>query len=254
LVACLAIVDRRRDPAGVWLIDATPDISRQLALLAPVLRAHPQRPGRLRPPDAIFLTHGHMGHIAGLVHLGPEVMAVHGVHVYASAGLVRLLAENRLWRPMVERLRLQPLTSGQPVELGPALRLTAIPVPHRDEWGAGTFAFRIDGPERSLLYLPDIDAWEGWPEGREVISGCAVALVDGTFFSAGELAGRPPVAHPLVPDTLALWRGLPTRLVLTHLNHTNPLLDAGSQARREVVAVGAEVAKSGQFFDLGHAA
>ena len=246
--ACLAIVDSRQQPAGVWLIDATPDLKFQLHLLADWLGSHPRRPGRIRPPDAIFLTHGHLGHTLGLAYFGPEVMAVDQLPVYAPAGLVRVLAESRLWQPAIQRLELKAIDF--PLSLAPDLTIQPIPVPHRDEWAAGTFAYRLTGPNRSLLYLPDIDSWEQWVEARPVLAGVDLALVDGSFYSLDELGGRPPVAHPLIPDTLRLWVGCPGRLYFTHLNHTNPALDPHSLAYQTILAAGADLVHTGQQFQL----
>lgn len=246
--ACLAIVDNRQHPAGVWLIDATPDIKFQLNLLADWLGPHPSRPARLRQPTAIFLTHGHLGHTLGLAHFGPEVMAVKQLPVYVPAGLVRVLAENRLWQPAVQCLDLQAIE--EPLCLAPDLTIEPIPVPHRDEWAAGTFAYRLVGPNQSLLYLPDIDRWEEWPPARPLLATVDVALVDGSFYHLDELGGRPPVAHPLIPDTLRLWQGCPGRLYFTHLNHTNPALDPHGLAYQTIRAAGADVACTGQQFQL----
>jgi pyrroloquinoline quinone biosynthesis protein B len=130
-------------------------------------------------------------------------------------------------------------------------------VPHRDEWGAGTLAFHIQGPARSLLYLPDIDAWEQWPAARAMLAAVDVALVDATFYSLDELDGRTTTrspswqpAHPLVPHTLDLYADVPGQLVLTHFNHTNPVLDRESGERGVVLAVGVHIAQSGQVFNL----
>lgn len=248
--ACLAIVDRRSAEAGVWLIDATPDIKYQLELLAEVLGPHSTYPNRLRQPNGIFLTHAHMGHVGGLPQLGPEAMAVQDMPVYAAPGLVRLLQETQLWRPLVENLDLVRLAAGETATLADDLRVTAVPVPHRDECGVGTYAYRVQGPAKSLLYLPDIDGWEQWPEAREELASVDVALVDATFYSHDELGGQPPVAHPLVPHTLRLFGDLAGRLVLTHVNHTNPVLDADSSERAAVLATGARIAHTGQVFVL----
>lgn len=248
--ACLGLVDNRGGETAVYLFDATPDLKYQLHLLAGVLGTHPERSSRLQQPTGIFLTHAHMGHVSGLPQLGPEVMAVTQLPVYASRELGQLLLENRLWSPLVENLRIVPLVAGQTLDLAADVQVTAVAVPHRDELEAGTFAFRIQGPSRSLLYLPDIDDWGQWPEAAETLAGVDVALVDASFYSWDELGGRAPVAHPLVTDTLARFAHLPTQLVLTHLNHTNPVLDAGGTERTAVIQAGVQIAFTGQQFPL----
>lgn len=248
--ACLGLVDTRGPQTAVYLFDATPDIKAQLNLLAGALGPHPQRGGRLRQPDGIFLTHAHMGHMGGLPQLGPEVMAVSQLPVYAAAGVGQMLLTDRLWQPLVENLQIVPLVAGQTLDLAADVQVTAVAVPHRDEWGVGTFAFRLQGPNHSLLYLPDIDAWDPWPEAETMLAGVDVALVDATFYSYDELGGRTPIAHPLVTDTLARFAHLPTQLVLTHLNHTNPVLDQGSVARTAVLQSGTQIAYTGQTFRL----
>lgn len=248
--ACLALVDTRGDRAHVWLIDVTPDIRWQLNDLSAVLGPHPRRPERLRQPDGVILTHGHMGHVGGLPQFGPEGMSTKGLPVYASAALAAVIQGSAIWRPLMSCLEWRVLAAGEPVALGLSLSLTPLPVPHRDEWGAGTFAFLVEGPSRSLLYVPDIDEWEQWPAAQSVVGAADVALVDATFFSPAELGGRPPVAHPLVPDTLAFFGADARKLVLTHLNHTNPALDEGSAARALIAAGGATIAREGQVFPL----
>ena len=61
---------------------------------------------------------------------------------------------------------------------------------------------------------------------------------------------RPPVTHPLIPDTLAYFGDMTEKLVLTHLNHTNPVLDEASEERAMVYRRGATVARQGQVFSL----
>ncbi len=247
--ACLAIVDGRGDDPVVILLDASPDIKFQLNMLADLL-PHPSRAARLRPPDAIFLTHAHMGHIGGLPQLGPEAMNARGLPLFASAGVMGVLMKTAVWQPLFQHIQPHILHDGHPVILGDGLSITPIPVPHRDEWGAGTFAFRVQGPNRSLLYLPDIDRWDAWPQARAVLNGVDAALLDACFYSTDELAGRTPVAHPLVNDTLARFADLPARLLLTHLNHTNPLLDEASTQYQHVLDAGVNVAYRGQRIDL----
>lgn len=256
--ACLALVDKRNtelhgggtEKHRVFLFDATPDIKFQLNLLAGVLGMHPKRPNRLRQPDGIFLTHAHMGHIGGLPQLSKEAMFVNDLPIYATPALCDLIQQTRLWSPLVVELDFRPMPSGATVDLGDGLRVTAVSVPHRDEWGVGTVAFHIQGRQKSLLYLPDIDAWEQWPEAEETLGSVDVALVDASFYSRDELGGRAPVAHPLVTDTMTRFAHLADKIVLTHLNHTNVILDKGGVAETAVRQAGFRIAQTGDMFLL----
>lgn len=49
------------------------------------------------------------------------------------------------------------------------------------------------------------------------------------------------VKHPLARDTAARLAGCHAEVVLTHLNHTNPLLTSGSPQRQQVLAAGVQV-------------
>jgi pyrroloquinoline quinone biosynthesis protein B len=247
--AALGLIDARAEPERAWLFDATPDIGEQLHLLAPWLRPDSDR-DRLRQPDGIFLTHGHMGHTLGLALLGPEGMNVKALPIYAPPGLVSALHEMALWRPLLSHLSLIALAEAEPLRLDLDLVVTPLAVPHRDEVGTGTFAFRIQGPQQTLLYVPDIDRWEAWAGARQEIAGADVALLDGSFFTRDELGRIGEVPHPLVPDTLSFVKGVPTTLYFTHLNHTNALLEPGSKARAVIDAAGVGVVQQGQCFFL----
>jgi pyrroloquinoline quinone biosynthesis protein B len=191
-----------------------------------------------------------MGHIGGLLQFGPEAMAALELPLYATAALISLLRSTPLWQPLLSCLALRPITISETLTLAPNLEITPLPVPHRDEWGVGTVAFQIRGPEHSLLYLPDIDSWDEWPAAEATLAAADIALVDATFYSPDELGGRPPVAHPLVPDTVRRFAKLPGELVLTHINHTNPILDESSRERKHVLSSGAVVGRRGLTFQL----
>jgi pyrroloquinoline quinone biosynthesis protein B len=84
-----------------------------------------------------------------------------------------------------------------------------------------------------------------------------LAFLDGTFYDVGELPGRDmsEVPHPLVVDTLRRLRGLrrgegTPRIVLVHLNHTNPLWAENSPARAAVEAAGLAVGRQGDAYEL----
>lgn len=248
--ACLGIIDSRQESIRVWLIDATPDIKYQLNYLSEELGSHPNLRDRLRQPDGIFLTHAHMGHTVGLAQLGPEGMNVESLPIYAFPGLLAVVAETKLWRPLVGNLHPIPLKSSKRLWLATDLSIKPIAVTHRDELGSGTAAYQIDGPSRSLLYVPDIDDWALFSQAERILEGLDVLIADGTFFSDEELGDRSPVAHPLIPDTLNTFSTRSFQLVFTHFNHTNPVLDPNSMARKLVETNDAQIAQTGQWFNL----
>ena len=253
-VTCLAVVDTRLPSPLVYLLDATPDIKFQLNMLGDLLGAHATRPGRLRQPDGIFLTHAHIGHIAGLAQLSKEAMFVQQLPLFASPRLRQLIHQTVLWQPLVSQLTLHDLLPHTAVNLAHDATLTPILVPHRDEWNTGTYGFLLRGPQRSLFYLPDIDGWSRWSEARTVLAQVDTAVVDGAFYALDEVGkrdGREQLFHTTIRDTLQFWQGLEdTRLVFTHLNHTNPALAPDSPERAQIDAAGASIAQIGQIFEL----
>jgi pyrroloquinoline quinone biosynthesis protein B len=93
----------------------------------------------------------------------------------------------------------------------------------------------------------------------EQIGRAGVALLDGSFYSDGELRafgaakdarglGHLPVGG--AAGTLARARG-PGRRILTHVNNTNPILDESSAEYAAVRAAGFEVASDGDSYVLG---
>jgi pyrroloquinoline quinone biosynthesis protein B len=207
------------DPASGkrFLIDATPDFAAQMETLGGL-------------PDGILLTHAHIGHYLGLAQLGREVVDLENI----------VLVEIE---PDVE------------FSLAPDLAVTAIEVPHRDE-DSDTVAFLIRGPDASILWLPDIDRWDRWDRRLpDFFSGTPLtAFVDGTFFSADEIPGRPQtdIPHPLVPTTVAIVAAHPAmrgRVFLVHLNHTNRLY-WDEDAREEIARKGVAIASEGQRISL----
>jgi len=129
-------------------------------------------------------------------------------------------------------------------------------VPHRDEY-TETVGYRIDGPNKSAVFIPDIDKWEMWESDiREIVRSVDFALVDATFFRDGELGGRDmsTIKHPFVVESMDLLGGLSkeerARVIFIHMNHTNPLLIEGSPEQAEVERRGFGYAVEGMRLDL----
>lgn len=253
-VASLALVEPGAE--RFYLVDATPDITRQLDLIEePSFR---RRAGERRPFDGIFLTHAHVGHYAGLAMLGREGMGMRETPVYCTQAMAGFLASSFPWRFLVEQghITLRPLSLDTWHRIDPLLEVQLFKVPHRDEL-ADTVGFVFRGPAASLLYLPDINAWRLWNRNlAEVVTAVNVALLDGTFWSLDELPGRTAddIPHPLMPQTMDVLQGVvdrrDARVVLTHLNNTNPALDAGGPQQAEVARRGFEIAREGMRFEL----
>jgi pyrroloquinoline quinone biosynthesis protein B len=262
-VVSLGIVD----PASGrrWIIDATPDFPRQLLALH---RASVQTSLTERPPrpavDGVFLTHAHIGHYPGLMYLGKESIGASRVPTYAMPRMREFLEKNGPWSQLValENIALAPLVANEAVEIADGLRVTPILVPHRAEFSE-TVAFRIATPSRAVLWLPDIDSWRAWDDAgtrlEDVLATVDVAYLDGCFFTDGELPGRDmsKVPHPLMTDTIARLAALPAteraKVRFIHLNHTNPALDATSDAARVIRDAGMHVAEEGEIVPLANA-
>lgn len=195
-------------------------------------------------PDAIALTHAHMGHYSGLVHLGQESADAEGIVCLVTEAMNRFLRGNEPWASLVDSGALTPVPGRRHRWAGMTVQL--VPVPHRSEL-TDTAAISVDG---RLLYVPDIDDWNGWPDARATIARHELAIVDGTFWSPDEIERAEDVPHPPVPETLRLVEGVRTRVVLTHLNHTNPLCDPTSPEARRVADAGMEIASDGMVIDL----
>lgn len=246
----VAVID---EPAGAsFLFDATPDMREQLYRLERVA------PGANYPLRGVFLTHAHMGHYTGLVHFGFEAMSADGMPVYSMPRMHEFLSTNGPWEQLVRfgNIELEPLADGEAVRLTERVSVTPFRVPHRDEYSE-TVGFRIAGPARTAVFLPDIDKWERWDTDiRDVVRSADYVLVDATFYDDTELPGRDmsAIPHPFVVESMALFADLPAeeknRVIFIHMNHTNPLLVDGSDEQSEVRAAGFRVAFEGMRLEL----
>ncbi|WP_281194553.1 MBL fold metallo-hydrolase [Halorubrum sp. F4] len=218
---------------GRFLFDATPDVRFQLAEI----------------PDGVFLTHAHLGHLSGLLYLGRESADTDEVPVYATAGLGDVIEENDPLCSLVSNrnVDLRSVADGASVSLE-TTSITPIRVDHRESLPTGTLSYRIDGPDRSLLYMSDIDTLTTHAES--LIRNVDVALVDGTFWNRDEIDRVADVPHPTVRSSMDVLDDADTEVAFTHLNHTNPLLDPGSDARARLESAGFRVAERGDTFEL----
>jgi len=248
---CLAMVDRKTNQ--YWIFEATPDITYQLHSLQPYLLTKDDY-----SPDGIFITHAHIGHYSGLMQLGREAMGAKAVPVWAMPRLDSFLQSNGPWSQLVSlnNIQLQKLKADSSVSLTATLKVTAVRVPHRDEFSE-TVGFIIESSKKRILFIPDIDKWEKWEKDIAAAVGKVdMALLDGTFYKNGELPGRDmsEVPHPFVEESLQKFSSLSSaeksKIVFIHFNHTNPLLKKESAEKKKVKADGFAVAEEGMIIKL----
>ena len=248
-VVSLGLIDTKNQKH--FLFEATPNITQQLQTLNSVA-------GNGSDFGGIFLTHAHMGHYSGLLFLGKEALGGQSVPVYALPKMRQYLTHNGPWEQLIseKNIALQALTAGKEEKISEEIKVTPIQVPHRDEYSE-TVGYLIKGPNKTALFIPDIDKWERWDTAIEsLIKEVDYALLDATFFDGSELPNRDmaKIPHPFVTESLARFEPLETKekdkIYFIHFNHTNPLLKENSQASKEVRAKGYHIARSGLELSL----
>ncbi len=243
MVSCIALIDPPNNKA--WIFDATPDFKDQLYFL------EKSYPGI--ELAGIFLTHAHIGHYTGLMHLGREAMGAKEVPVYAMPKMKTYLETNGPWSQLVhlKNISLRTLKSDSTIIVGNQFKVTPMQVPHRDEYSE-TVGFKIAGQEKSSLFIPDIDKWQKWDRDiLEEIQNVDFAFLDGSFYKNGEIPGRDmsQIPHPFIEESLNIFKELPSedksKVHFIHFNHTNPVLKSDSKAYQNVLNQGFLIADEG---------
>lgn len=233
-----------------YLFEATPDFKEQLHMLDQVSETDNY------PYDGIFLTHAHIGHYTGLMHLGREVMGTNATPVYAMPGMKNFLQQNGPWSQLVElnNISIREMRGAATVRLGGNISVTPFLVPHRDEYSE-TVGYQISVNQKTVIFIPDIDKWEKWNiDIKEVIKENDTVLIDASFFKDGELPGRDmsKIPHPFTTESMDLFEDLSpedkAKVYFIHANHSNPILDKTSPEYKEVIDRGFNVAEEGQVF------
>jgi pyrroloquinoline quinone biosynthesis protein B len=245
------------------LLNASPDLRAQLAAF-PAL--HPRSGTRDLALESVVLTNADLDHVLGLLVLREALP-----HRIVSTAWVRdaLLEHNAVFRIVAAAWGAAKLDEPIPLDRDGELEARLFPVPgkvptHLAELASNhpeaTVGVRITEAlgRRRLVYLPGARRLDeaAWAE----LEAADCAFVDGTFFAEHELAGMRPGAPTATEmghapiggrdGTLARLARLRGRRLYTHVNNTNPILDADSPERRAVEAAGVEVAADGMELEL----
>ena len=250
LATSLGLIDETNKKK--YLFEATPDIREQL------YNFHNTVSDSEYQLNGIFLTHAHMGHYTGLMHLGREAAGTNHMPVYAMPKMKEYLTTNGPWSQLVKlkNIILKDLTNNKKLALSDDITVEPFIVPHRDEFSE-TVGYKIYGPNKTVLFIPDIDKWQKWDKNIiDAIKDVDYALLDATFFKNGEIPNRDmsEIPHPFVTESMQLFSGLSNankeKVIFIHFNHTNPLLHQNSEAKKIVIKNGYKVAYEGMEIEL----
>jgi len=216
-----------------YLIDATPDIKYQI---------------RGDYLDGVFLSHGHLGHIAGLPFFGTESLDTNQLSVFCTPEMRQFIMNNDPFRLLVDRnqIEIEKKSDGEKAEIqGGSIEFRN--VLHRYV-NTDTTSFMIRGEDKSLYYLTDIDEWTD--EAAETVREADIAIIDGTFWTKDEIGRYDEVPHPTIKESMDRFDDSDTEIYFTHLNHTNPVLREDSEERQKVEERGYNVAEKGIEIEL----
>ena len=232
-----------------WLFDATPDFPSQYRILTE---------NHNTELVGIFLTHAHMGHYTGLLHLGREVMGKKNVPVYVMSRMKRFLETNGPWNQLVtlKNINLKLIENKKDIKIGEQLFIEPFLVPHRDEYSE-TVGYRIIGKEKSLAFIPDIDKWEKWHGSIfQLVLNTDILLLDGTFYSQNEIPHRDmaEIPHPFITESMETLSELNSenrsKVHFIHFNHSNPAIKDNSPAYHTIKSKRFNLAREGDRFNL----
>jgi pyrroloquinoline quinone biosynthesis protein B len=250
-VISLGLIDSQAQKT--FLFEATPDMTEQLKRLKKSANWNASE-----IPNGIFLTHAHIGHYTGLMYLGKEANNAKQAPVYAMPKMKDFLENNGPWNQLVhnENIRLEPLENQQEIHLTKQVNVIPFTVPHRDEYSE-TVGYKIIGPNKMALFVPDIDKWEKWQNSIVTeIEKVDYAFLDATFYNGAEINNRDisEIPHPFVIESMELFENLPAfekkKIHFIHFNHTNPLLNKDSSVSKEVLNSGYQISRYGMQFKL----
>ena len=251
LISSISILDNLNSHA--WIIDVSPDIAKQIHILMDYI------PNLNYPSlSGIFLTHAHIGHYMGLLYFGLEALNLREIPVYVLPRMKDFLYQNSMFYQMIKNnnIIIKNLKDESEIKLNDSLKLQPFFVPHRNELSE-TVGYRIKGENNTIIYLPDIDAWDSWGTSLlDIVKNNDIVIIDGTFFSKDEIIGRDieKIPHPPIVDSMDLMKDLSSsdkqKVFFTHLNHTNKVLNYKSKEYKDVITSGYNILEDRKIFNL----
>ena len=232
-----------------FLFDASPDINKQLNFMGDRIK---------KDLKGIFLTHAHIGHYTGLMYFGREALNSKLVNVYAMPRMKKFLEEYGPWSQLVslQNISIIELSNESKISIDSNVIVQPVEVPHRAEFSE-TVGYKIYGPNKTALFIPDIDKWYLWEKSIvDEIKQVDYAIIDATFYDSKEVNYRDisEIPHPFVTESMDLFDSIDikekNKIYFIHLNHTNPLINKDSDQYKLVRSKGYNVAEEGMKLNL----
>lgn len=250
-IVSLGLIDTSNNKT--YLFEASPDIVNQMKKLTLL-----DKYNETGLADGIFLTHAHIGHYTGLMFLGKEAIDAKETPVYTMPRMKTFLENNGPWSQLTARknIILNEIADEKAIELSDEIHITPFLVPHRDEYSE-TVGYKIVGPNKSALFIPDIDKWHKWD--KDIIAEIKqvdYAFLDATFYSGKEIDNRDisQIPHPFIIESLDLFKSLSAKdrnkVIFIHFNHTNPVINPNSPEAKMVTKQGYRIGKINDVFAL----
>ena len=239
------LVDKRS-----FLFEATPDIGKQLKFLN-------NNYSSSTIIDGVFITHAHIGHYTGLMYFGREALGAYKVPVYVMPKMKLFLESNSPWDQLInlKNIQLSEIFHNKNITISNNLKIIPFTVPHRDEFSE-TVGYKIIGPNRSALFIPDINKWNLWDKDIvEEVKDVDYAFLDATFFKDGEVnRSMDEIPHPFIVETLSLFKNeskeVKNKIHFIHFNHTNISLQHKNPVIDSIAKLGYNFARFGDQLPL----
>jgi len=246
------------------LVDAGHDLKQQLEAhgLAPTPEEAGQT-GRMSRLEAVFLTHGHADHTVGVAEFCTGKSFE--LPIYAPPDLIEFMfgsEDNPAYFGELGRLarnyvvaKLLPEDSWMTVLGG--MNVRGFEVPHTRVLDDGrrypstTYAYEFSHRGKRFIYAPDLG--QITERLRDRLEGADLFIVDGCFWWDDELTRVSGISvtsyklgHVPLEESVELLLDVNVgRVIYTHFNHTNPVLDLDKPYRKRVYDAGQELAGDG---------
>ena len=252
------------DGTSWYLIDATPEVTQQMARWPDL---YPPSGIRSTPLRGVILTDAELDHILGMLHLREGTRWT----LYGTPRVARLVEEDLPLLPALRHyadVQVQVLSLEEALSLGDGASRVEVRIvetgqrlprylgtTERASRGAVVAVVLTDQTTgKRAVYAPGVGRLSD--ALAEDFGGADVIFFDGTFWTEDELRhlaisdqsatgmGHVPVSGP---DGSARWlANVSARAKLyVHINNTNPLLDPASPERAWIRSLGLEVAAEG---------